>query len=154
MCRHLLVLLLAFGTSSLCLNLNAQSRDWADVEAIPLGSRLVVSTSYPQRCQLQTVSDDGLTCRGSGSSLPIPRNVIRQIRLDAPEYLSGAGALLGGAAGLAFGFGVTQHMAQGRAAVIVTAAGLGSAYGAIYGARLRKRPQILYEAPYPAPPWP
>ena len=131
--RLVCVILLAATLFSLTASAQCATQ-WPNVASLPRGTEILVLTIGSQPCRLQSVDDDGLVCKAFGASIGIPRSSIRQVRLNRREKLNGLGAALGGAAGLAFGIGLTHGGGTGGdAGIIAWTTAIGAGFGALHG---------------------
>jgi len=136
------------------LPLKAQTTDWQTVKGIAPGTSIsvaVLNHRGKRACDLLTVTDSELTCnleRGRLSKMVVlRRDDIREIRMEYHErHHMLAGALIGGASGLAIGFLASRGSSdpETRAVTPVFGAIVGSALGAGVGRAIHEHGPILY----------
>jgi hypothetical protein len=134
---------------------NAQTNDWQTVQGIAPGSSISV-TVFKHRgrreCELLRVSESDLACeleRGHFSKrLVFLRDDIREVRLERPDnHHMIAGAVIGGAAGLAIGVLASARSVdpESRSADPAFGALLGTAIGAGVGRAIHQHGSVLYQ---------
>jgi hypothetical protein len=149
-----LSLFLIFTLSARTVLAQGSRNNWNEVQKIKIGSKLTVKTKagrkHNGKASAITAESIKLSLRKpSGTEIELKRDEIAEIRRKSCAQTAGYAALLGGlgfVGGYGIGYGVGEAT-EARFAVEYPFAIFGLAAGAVAGAIIGSRGQVIYKTP-------